>query len=439
MIQPTSPSVLPMSRFHADVQASFATRARDLLLLPNLQEAVREKEPLELYLMVKELGLDEGLALVHCASREQLRYLIDLDCWSEDSFSPPELDAWLAAFLPLGPKALAEAFFRIDEEVQVIFLSAICFVYDLRSEEVEMEKDGETATTLDGFYLVEARVTEHEVPPLHLIDALYRHDMHEAFRLLTAAKWEMAAALEEQALHFRTARVEEMGFVSRARAMQLYSRPPALLPTGPVASVVEAEGLLQAARGMGLPALYAGPLRDPGSIFGRAMAHVFDRRRLEGIEGELVRLVGLAVVAHGSGPKDLEALGRAAATVHDTLCLALEYESDGDSTPATTATRILSEPLEVLFRRGHAHIAPLVLRARTLARDPVVETWLASPLSADDDPERADRFFLRALIAQPPAWAGQDVLRAEKKKAWRRPDDVLRTATQLEALAARLL
>ncbi|RYF03565.1 MAG: hypothetical protein EOO40_12085, partial [Deltaproteobacteria bacterium] len=320
-------AVVPMSRFHADVAEALSRRGEALLLAPNLAERVAALRPLELYLMIKELGLNDALALVHCADVEQIRYMVDLDCWPDGEFSPQELDAWLAAFAPLGPKALAEAFLRVDEEIQVLFLAAVVTVYDLRSEEAEAAPGAQTAQTLDGFYLVEARdkARDYEVPPLNLVDALYRYDMNEGFRLLTAAKWELQSSLEEDALHFRTGRLEEMGFVGRVRAMQLFAPPPKGRAL-PKAEPIEGAATAPDAGRAELPALYAGALGQPGTLLSQAMAHVFERRTLIRLEYELVRLVGLAVVAYGNGPQNLQALERAAGFVRDTLSLGLEAQ-----------------------------------------------------------------------------------------------------------------
>ena len=63
-----------------------------------------------------------------------------------------------------------------------------------------------------------------------LVEGLYAIDVNLGFRLLTAARWESPAPIEEAAFGFRSARTESLGFPSRDRAMGLFSSPPSEPP-----------------------------------------------------------------------------------------------------------------------------------------------------------------------------------------------------------------
>ncbi|MEZ4270245.1 MAG: DUF6178 family protein [Myxococcota bacterium] len=93
-----SESVVTLSRFQADVSRSLARRGKRMLDMPDLAEQVAKLEPLEAYLIVKELGVEDAYPILKHATREQLQTLVDLDCWEGWSPDIEEINTWLAAF-----------------------------------------------------------------------------------------------------------------------------------------------------------------------------------------------------------------------------------------------------------------------------------------------------------------------------------------------------
>jgi hypothetical protein len=432
-------TVVNLSRFRADVSRALARRGKTLLEAHNLPEQVAALPPLEAYLIVKELGIDEATPLLQHMTREQVQTCVDLDCWEGDDFSAVECDAWLAAFAQEGPESLARAFFGLDEELQVLFLAASVTVYDLRSEEEPIIAPGRAhMNTQDGFFTLVATAEEREIEPFVLIEALYRQSIEEVFRLLTAAKWETPTALGEEAFRFRSGRLEDLGFPAPEVAAKLFAPAPKAPP---------AAGGPATPGPVSLPALYAAPLTQ-GCLFTRAMGRIGAAAVLERLEGELVHLVNAAVVAYGDSPRDLAHLADIATRVRDTLSLGLEAVlspdaplafADGEDAAERAATVLHTWPLLHLFQRGAAEVRPLHGAARALATDPVVAAWLNVSLPADDDPEGLDRAFLRALVLPRPLWSGFDPMRPHSARAWGSKKDVASTRARFDALAARLV
>jgi hypothetical protein len=370
-------------------------------------------------------------------SREQIQACIDLDCWEADNFSPVECDAWLAPFAQQGLEPLAEAFLSLDEELQVMFLAASVEVHDLRSdEEPLLPADRANMNTQDGFFTLVATAEEREVEPFVLINALYRYDLHEAFRLLVASKWETPSPLNEAAFRFRAGRLEDLGFPPPEAAARLFAPPPKAPPPA-----------VTSYKPLNLPALYAAPLTQ-GCLFTRAMARSADHATLERLEGALVHLVNAAVVAYGDSPRDLSHLTEIAIRVRDTLSLGLEAVlspdgplafPEGEAAAEKAAATLEAWPLIHLFQRGAAEVRPLHAAARALAADPVVAAWLNVTVPVDEDPERLDRAFLRSLVGVRPLWSGFDPLRPTSTRAWGTKKDVAAARARFDALAARLV
>jgi hypothetical protein len=353
-----------------------------------------------------------------------------------------ELDAWLAPFAAQGKMRLAAAFCSLDTEVQVLFLADSLTIHDARSEAIPAPaKDVPRMTTSDSFFVLDApRAEEREVPPFALVDALYTADLHEAFRLLMAAKWEMPSPLEEEARRFRVARLEELGFPERERALRIFAPPP----TRPVGrNEVAPVGTTT------LPAPYAQPLAE-GSLLVRALAHIGEAALLATIESEIAHLISSAVVAYGETPRGVSHVTEIATRVRDTLCLGLEVQlspggelrpPDTEATAADAANLLRQWTTRDLFRHGHRAVVELRKAAAALAADPIVAHWLEHVESEADDysEDRADRQMMRALLADPPLWAGYDRTAPERRKAFGSRRELAEAEQRIDAIAGRLL
>ncbi len=433
-------NVIALSRFRADVSRALSRTGKELLVAKDLAARVQALEPLEAYFVVKELGLDDAAPILVKATPEQLQTIVDLDCWNDEQPEPQELDAWLAPFAAEGQETLAKVFLGLEEEIQVLFLAQSLTVYDVRSEEApEVGDDVVRKTTPDAFFVLEPTTEEREVDVLFLVDSLYKASLEEAFRLLMAAKWEQTSVLAEQAMQFRNARLEELGFPSRAEAMRILTAPQSRPNT-----IQQFPG---AAPHTSLPAVYAAALGD--SLFVRAAGRLADAHLLERLERDLVYLMNYAVVAYGGSPRDFSHVGDTAARVRDTLSLGLAVmlspsaplEDDaGDATVARAADLLAQWPLTDIFRHGVHAASKLAADAKRLAQDPVVRSWLdKSETEADDYSEdRRDRCFLRGLLGRPPLLSGFDAARPEKKRAFKTQHELAEAAERLERLHQRI-
>lgn len=433
----TDGKVVTLSRFRADVARALSRRGRELLAAADPAAAMQELAPLEAYFITKELGVDEAMPLLAHATSEQLQTFVDLDCWEGDQPSPEDLDAWLAPFAAEGPEALMRAFSGLDEELQVLFLGRTFTVYDARAEDIPEPLPSVTRLTPpDGVFVLDAAPGEREVEPAVLVDALYKASLEEAFRLLTAAKWDSGSDQEEQALRFRTARLEELGFPPPGEAVRLYSAPPAEPPPTHVAPPPPVT----------LPALYARTLSEE-SLLTRALQLVADAAQLERLERDLVYVVNTAVVASGNSPRDLANVQAVAERVRDTVSLGLDVllARDGhDLDPASPeaaagAATLLGRwhPFD-LFRHGNAAAQVVARSARALAADPVVASWLErSDEGAEYTQAALDRAFLRALVGPRPLLAGWDVVKPDRARAFATRRELLEAEARIDGIEAK--
>jgi hypothetical protein len=432
----TDRSVVHLSRFQADVSRALARRAERLLESRDVAAEVQKLQPLEAYLVIKEVGVHDAGDLLKYTTPEQLQAFVDLDCWSGDELSVDDIDAWLAPFQSDGREELARAFLRLDDELQTLFLASIVNLYDTREEDSipDAPESVVRRTTADGYFVVEPIPSEvREVDPLVLIDGLYAVDIDGAFALLTSARWELRSNLEEEAYRFRNGRLEDMGFLTRSEALRLFAAPPARPPSSRHAS--------PEAPATALPALYAAPLRDK-SLLARAMARVTDERLLSRLEEELVLLINGATVAYGESPRDLAHVTEIATRVRDTLSLGLEALispngpmafPDGEAVADDAAKQLALWPMADLFRWGIQETLPLARLAQSAAAEPVIAHWLEQ---TDDS---LDRVFMKALLATPPLYAGFDLAAPRAVRAFGTKRELAEAMARLDALAKKLV
>lgn len=424
-------SVIELSRFRVQLSRSLSRRGKSLLESDNIGERVAELTPLEGYFVVKELGSDTALPILSAFSDEQFQTLIDIDGWRGSEPQLEDIDAWLAVYRSLGHDDLANAFLKLDPEVQTLLLRGMLEVWDPKLDAIpEPAKDARRKDTPDGFFHIEAKVgKEWEVDPFDLVDVLYRFDIGEGTRQLLAARTEQDTFLSEEAYRFRNGRLEDWGFPARERAIRIFSPPD---PKEPEVRRM-APDVFSA-----MPALYAAPMTE-GSLLVRALNRASDDVLVQSIQQEMVFLVNTAIVAYGGVVRDLDHVIHIAERVRDGINLGLELLTidsiDGER--AEDAFKILNRrSLEHVFRTGHFELEKVARWARTLAEDPVLSRWLSREDTDDDDykQEKADRAFFRTLTLHPPLLAGFDRIHPERAKLPATLDAITEMQERLDAL-----
>lgn len=435
-------NVIALSRFRADVARALAKRGKAWLDNTDLAHAMPTLDPLEAYFMVKELGVESATPLLTRASDEQLRTFVDLDCWeSGDQPEMADLAAWLAPFAADGPESLRRAFLCLDNALQVLFVATNLTILDARSEDIPDTAEGSARmSTPDGFFVLDVAIDEEsDLDPFAVISALYQHDPEDTYRVLMAAKWELASTLEEEARTFRAARLADMGFLERAEALTIFA-PPTRSPTPRILAKPSVHAV-------SLPALYAGPFTE-ASLLTEALARVTDAAQLEAIEHELVYMVNAALIAYGGSPRDLRHAESIAERVRDTVSLGLEVLLDlprpmeggpGESHVAGATALLLRWHVRELFRHGNNASRALGRSARALIADPVVARWLEQGDADAPVADQLDRAFVRALSGLPCLSGGFDPSRVTRIKAFGSRREIEEAEARLDHLAERLI
>lgn len=441
----TDNNSMALSPFRADLSRALARRGERLLAATDLAEEVAILAPLEAYYIIKESGVSQALPILHHLSQEQLEACIDLDCWNRYDFAVDRLDEWLAAFALSGPEAMAKAFFTLDYVVQLLFLCQTVTVYDPDTDQIPLEDEGiETirAMTPDGFYLLELKSElALKLHPFTVLDSLYQYDLTATHQLLSEVRVDLPTQIEEEALRFRSGRMQDLGFAPPEEAAVLFTRPgtrPSMArPNKPFET-----GVAQ------LPSAYAAPLIE-NTLLQHALTLITDRESLARLEQEIVYTINSAIIAYGEKTQDIDQITDIAERVRDTISLGLESlvaKEDADSLlDVTIAAAKSSDLLEAwsitdLFRHGVAATLALQQEMRQALTDARFRAWYDLPESrqSDEPGERLERAFVTALLGRHPMRSGFDQANPEKLKAFACLADIDVARLRLKRLIARI-
>ena len=434
-------NIIELTPFRADLARALTRRGERLLAAADLADEVAALEPLEAYYIVRELGLEQALPILRELSHEQLQACLDLDCWNRYDFTPESLDEWLAPFAAIDAETLAQTFLSLDYVLQLLFLTQTVTVYDPDADQIppeDEERDTARAMTPDGFYLLELKPDlVLKVHPFTLLDALYQYDPAATHRLLSEVRVELPTQVEEEALRFRSGRMEDLGFATPTEAIVLFSRPPSRQPLprpqDPLDSAVTR-----------LPSVYAGPLTET-TLLQQALSLVTDPKNLSRLEQELIWAINSAVIAYGEKPQDIEHITAIVTRVRDTISLGLEsllaqeeppWSPDQAGAAAKAADLLEIWPMTDLFRHGYGATLVLQEKVRQALAEPRFAAWydLADTEQSDEPADRLERAFIAGLLHRHPLRGGFDPGNAETVRAFASLGEIAAAQTRLKRL-----
>jgi hypothetical protein len=306
-----------------------------------------------------------------------------------------------------------------------------------------MDKDNVKirAMTPDGFYLLELKAEMVlKIHPFTLLDALYQYDPTAAHLLLSEVRVELPTQIEEEALRFRSGRINDLGFAAPDEAAILFSRPVIRQPLPRPQKLIDSKRTR-------LPSMYAEPLSET-SLLHQALSLITDLERLSHLEQEIVWAINSAIIAYGEKTNDIKQINDIAERVRDTVSLGLEsllVKQDPDCPLDDAAAANAVELLDAwsiidLFRHGFATALGLQQEVQQALRDPGFSAWYNLPdtKQSDEPGDRLDRTFVTALLGRHPLRSGFDLAKAENTRAFACLADINVAHVRLKRLVARI-
>ncbi len=177
----------------------------------------------DLYVLIKEMGMEDVFELIAMASVEQLTTFIDLDSWDKDEIKGETALKWLALAMSSGEEAILETLQSVDFELLILIFKQ--FITILTGPEVLLDEDAiQERSAGDKVYQI--RYSDPEIGKLidRILDCLYRNDQGLYLLLLESIRGELSIPLQEAVFQDRKARLKDYGFPDLFEAMDIYAR-----------------------------------------------------------------------------------------------------------------------------------------------------------------------------------------------------------------------
>jgi hypothetical protein len=384
---------------------------------PDLEGYIEALDARVFYQLIHDAGWEQAVDLLPYATPSQIQCFFDLDVWRGDRLVPTRLNRWLEALVNDAPdEQLQKVCRELDPEILALYFKTNVEVYETEEGQIPDWLPMHAKTSPDGVYAIVFMGEDEDTFGIMwgLLLRLYELDRVLAWTLLEAARWEMVSDMEEHALRWRTARMEELGFVSRDEAYASYkwldpARTLARLEAGELGGW---RGVT-APEALDMPAVMRSELGEEFFIV-RVMERVEDTGALSAMLYELMVLQNRVMLADGMEAGELAAGREVIRRTMGYASVGLEYLARGEEARGVEVMEVV--PIRDLFRVGFTMVAQLQKQARQLITRPTLTL-------VDDAPHglagEADVALLESLLRQRPTWARDeatfDIFRAQEQ------------------------
>lgn len=283
----------------------------------------------------------------------QMQRLWDLDLWVHHRIQPQRLVDWLQALCNAGIHNTIIQLRGLDHELLCLLFKTHIDIYDqYQWDNLDEDKTLFTHTPDRAFILVSRDNNEITFGCLRqFVEFLYGENPSAAVNLLMNVIAETPSALEEKALHWRDARLQDLGFLPTAQWQDVlaYSDPQTLAQqvclTTKQPNRVHQPHLVAARLQLRLDKT------DPQDLLKRAIAQL-DEQSSQHVARQLLVLTNRI---HAAWHKDLSNEESLTNTTHETVaCLqmALQYLQQAYNKPPSHW--LLDTPIQDIFRLGRS-------------------------------------------------------------------------------------
>lgn len=366
------------------VQLDAKDRQEVLLSAKNGAAIVQALSSETLLYTLKEIGLHDAVGLLAMASPEQVRDMLDLDCWRKDRLDDGRLTNWLMLLDESGNSKLAEWILHADIELLVLLIHRHFEV--VRKVDVEEEPDFDESKyfTFDEQYLLRFRGESEPILYL-LLEQLRALDYRRYLHVLENSLFELESGLEEQAFRWRAARLEDRGYPRYEEAQALFRfLPPDSIPLQAYQRSPDTLHLAAGDDAITPPDHALALLAEPTSFFSQVLASL-PRQAIVQIGQELAYLTNNIVTAEARDTGEVSEIRRCVSMAHDYINIGLAYAAKEDE----TAARALLQTTQIrpFFQTGWSLLQRLQQQASLMATQ-LDESGLAEWESYLDPPFR---------------------------------------------------
>ena len=322
------------------------------------QEIFQSLPEEEAYFTIKEIGEQDALPLLSLMSPGQTQYLLDIELWKGYEIQLKRIEHWLPLLLSCDDEAVGQWLQSLDIDTLLLLLKKTIRVHLKDSEEITFPQNGGRAYfTLDGTYYIEVLKPSLQSQIEQLLKNVANSDLNLYWKVLNQVNWEIGAELEERALHFREARLEDKGFPPMEEALSLYQYlNPKRLNGMLEQKEIHLPEILEETPLPSFPLL----LKDQNLFFSLCLKEL-EGALLDRVKMELTYMANQVLVADQHERLDFSTIQRSLMKVGGYLSIGLEILSEGNAQRAREYIEKI--PLKFIFQIGFGASLELKWRA----------------------------------------------------------------------------
>jgi hypothetical protein len=305
-----------------------------LLSAANAADLVQTLSPVELTVMLKEVP-DMRPLLLQLAQPEQVRLVLDLDCWHKDDLQSERILEWLEDLQRSGIDTFIRVLAELDAEFLVAFLRQYLRVQATLPPEEEDEPRTYEEALVNELYRADFIDPEgsHNDRIQRLLNFMRAADLDQYNRLMQAAMWEQDSELMEWAYRWKSGRLQDEGFPEYYEALEHHHLIDLQQLAPEPSTVLTSPAPPESAQEVGMVPAYAWSFIPAGSNLERAMTAAFSAEVIERLCWEMVAVCNRALIYDQVDFADAAAVRASFERVHAHLNIGLDYLSSRDRQP----------------------------------------------------------------------------------------------------------
>lgn len=386
MLAASSYNPLP-SRLMSENQPANQLQRKEKLRSSNLAKIVfraevpeailRELPAQTLFMAIKQSGLSSSVEMIEMATTEQLRLLLDFDCWNRDELNEESLFEWLALTDATSELALLQKVLKSCDLKVVALLISRHVEVEASGEPTDMPPGPDYYTPDKGWTWIRVKTEDSEKHFLlmRLLALLFESNADLFYQILAIPNYNTESTVMEEAYMDRERRLMSEGIPDMEFAARLHA------PRGAEAQVAELRDKLPKR-----PTIQDIAIVEP-VVYDSALPPLLSElareiHASEEFEGELTLLANAAIVKYGVDFSEFDQVQELIGFVKGTTNLGLEaLISAAEKTGRQSTTREVYDlfGLQGAYQAGLHEIAQL--RKLAMALDEETLRGLASDRS----------------------------------------------------------
>jgi hypothetical protein len=326
------------------------------------EDVVRALPEEEVFLTMKGAGEQDSLPLIGLTTREQLRFILDIELWARETIDEAKARRWLWYVLSCGEAKVVDLAETADRELLVMMLSQLISL--VPNEEGVKVPDGLPSIMPDEYFTILSNVPEEIENVRLLLRILRQWSRDEFYKILFEIHGCMGAEIEDRALRWRNSRLEEKGLLEFDEAVEIYGyigedeakaliagTQPASYPREPAVGIAPAYPVL---------------LAEGKTFFFSVLTGLEDPALMNRLRGEIAFTANRLLVADAREIGEIDSIKDAVKRLFSLVNVGLIFLAGSDRERATGA--VTTVPVKELFQVGFSRVVDLRSRARSIAQ-----------------------------------------------------------------------